>query len=279
MATVISDITEGTISRDASGWTATRIFDVQDPGGSTIAKPYNAILAIESSDGVVFGSEHPVIPGIRVSSMSVEHVERDPDVYRVTVEYGNDSAASGAFGDELGAETFAVASETISEDTIYDARGQVLQTTYVARTVTSEFDVFTETATQTHRVSVERPTFALLFTRIEPSDAFDTARLFSAHVNSVPFLALPAKTVLMRISSDEIDDGRHRVTYEAVYNPRTWMAEIRTSIDGRVPEDVGSLRTSDGLPRGGFNTDQGVALRDVYPEADFSVLALRRPPR
>ena len=279
MATVIADITEGTIRRDTNGWSATRVFDVESTGGSPIEKPYNAILAIESAQNVVYGSPHPVIPGIGVISLSVEHVDRDPDIYRVAVEYGNEAAGGGAGSDELGAETFSVAGQTISEDTIFDARGNILQTTYVARTVTSQFDVFTETATQVHRVSVDRPTFALIFTRVEPRDAFDAARLFNARVNSAPFLGLPAKTVLMRISSDEIDDGRHRVTYDAVYNPRTWMAEIRTSVDGRVPEDVGRVRGADGLPLGGLASGQGVSLRDMYPDADFSILALRRPPR
>ena len=293
MATVIADITEGTIRRDTNGWSATRVFDVESTGGSPIEKPYNAILAIESAQNVVYGSPHPIIPGISVISLIAEHVDRDPDIYRVTVEYGNEATAGGGAGsDELGAETFSVSAQTISEETIYDARGVVLQTRYVDRTITSvpansapglaavsNPDIITEEKTQTHRVAVERPTFALTFTRIEPRDAFDAARLFNARVNSAPFLGLPSKTVLMNISSDEIDNGRHRVTYEAIYNPRTWMVEIRTSIDGRVPEDVGRLRNVDGLPFSGFNSAQGAALRDVYPSADFSVLALRRPPR
>lgn len=223
------------------------------------------------------GQPHPRRPDIQLIEIDLRPLV--PGEMRATLTYDSPSAAGGGASDALGAETFSVSAQTISEDTIHDARGVVLQTTYVLRTVTSQFDVFTETADQVHRVSVERPTFALRFTRVEPRDAFDVARLFNAHTNSVPFLSLPAKTVLMRISSDEIDDGRHRVTYDAVYNPRTWMAEIRTSIDGRVPSDVASVRTSDGLPRTGAMTGGGIALRNVYPEADFSVLTLRRPPR
>ena len=57
-----------------------------------------------------------------------------------------------------------------------------------------------------------------------------------------------------------LDEDRHRVSYNAVYNPRTWATELNHTVDGVPPPDV----------RGG----NGIENRDNYDPFDMNRLGL-----
>jgi hypothetical protein len=291
---VIADIIEGSYRERDGEKTDERVFIVTGVFGAASSRK---IIAATTSGIPRVGEPHPHDPAMSVVDVEARSAEQENSIFHVRVQYSTPTDGSTAVGEDgLGEVTFELTSQSISEESIYDANGNVMQTRYndVQRTfrevdpqgtigslATESSIQVIETVTpriQTHRVAVERPTFGLRWTRIERTSGAAAAFVFSGRVNSTTFQGLAPKTIVMRISSSQADSDTWRVSYEGIYNPRSWMTEIRTNIDGRTPEDVDQARSSFGAPvpsaMGGFATFNGVSFRDSYPSIDLNLLGL-----
>ena len=288
---VIADIIEGSYRQDRDGRRDERVFIVTDVSGPAAARKINATLAAGMPS---IGDPHPFDAGMTVVDIDARPEQGENQIARVMVMYSTpDAAGEGVGGTELGDVTFEVSSQSISEESVYDANGALMQTRYrdtrlvispggTLGATTAPFRIDTEIveSIQTHRVAVERPTFAWTWSRVEETSGKVQAQLFSGKTNSVVFQGWGPKIVLMRVSSSQMEDNRWRVSYEAIINPRSWMTEIRHSKDGRTPDDIDTARSNFGTPlpgaTGGIGATalNGVAFRDSYPTVDLNLLAL-----
>lgn len=126
---VIPDLVRGSIRRDVGGWSATRVFHAPLPeGGDPTSAPYRAAQL----PGIPkYGDPHPAIPGITVSSISVDHDEtQDGFNYNVTVEYSGDSEGTAPGLENTGIKGIDVATSTVTAQTIRDANGKIMIVRY-----------------------------------------------------------------------------------------------------------------------------------------------------
>lgn len=232
---VIADITEGTVRRDASGWHATRVFDVQGVGGEAKARPYNAAQAVLASEGVAYGEPHPVIPGIRVAAINVEHVEKDPQVYRVTAEYSGDGegAAPGLVGS--GIKGIEVSSSTVRTRGFRDVNGNLMIVTYTGPEFTIQVPgvsnvlgsvEYTDTVTrfvhnsQPQEAEFDLPTVTVTATIERPYPSFLVSRNTATRMNSAAWSGLPAYNWLsLGIDSTLNDSGAYDWRYIFAISP------------------------------------------------------------
>ena len=286
---VIADIIEGSYRERGEEKTDERVFLVKDVLGERASRK---VIAATASGIPRMGDLHPHDPAMSVVDIEAHNAEQENTRFTVRVQYSTPTDGSTTVGEDgLGEVTFELTSQSISEESIYDANGNVMQTRYNdtklvvspggtlgALTTGIRINEETTVRVQTHRVAVERPTFGLRWTRVERTSGAAAAFVFSGRVNSSTFQGLAPKTIVMRISSSQADENTWRVSYEGIYNPRSWMTEIRTNIDGRTPEDVDQARSSFGTPvpgaTGGFATFNGVSMRDSYPSIDLNLLGL-----
>ena len=277
MASIITDITEGSIRRDAQGWHATRICDLEDSGGEAIAKPYTAAIAVQSV-GVSYGEPHPVIPGIRVSSISVEHVDREPDIYRVTAEYSGDESGSAPALVGTGIKGIEVSTSTFRAVTNRDINGELMQVTYQGREIIfkrydPEFDGVGEPVIDT-RVQLtsttppiiaeyEIPTTTVVVTREQSVPSHVVSGQLAGTVNVQPWSGLAAyKWLLLGIDSQLNETGTYDWRYIFAIAPSTtksvswrFRAEVVSPFEDRVYTDA--------------TLGNGIADFDVYRPINF----------
>lgn len=221
-----------------------------------------AIAAASASQIPRYNQPHPTRPDLRARRFRTSTVQGQPNTFAVEVTFLDPDAASGADGDAIGSTTVSMQTEVLSEVTTRDIGNRQMVTRYTRR-LFGEFGA-RQDISQSHRVTVERPTFALRIERVESNLGFRNAVQFSGRVNSRPWQGLPAKHWLINISSEPIDAARNRIQYSATYNPDSWRATlIATLSSGVIPEP--------------FPTEgNGVSVYDVYPSADFNRLGLPR---
>lgn len=243
-------------SRDESREEAVLTFTVSGMAGNPASRPVDAA----ASSGIPrWNAPHPTKPNLRVVSYRSTPVAGQPGTFNVVVRY---RVPTSSAGDVAGDATISVSTQSISEETVHDINGNLMVLQYISRIVTGIGGSSVSRTTQVHRIQVQRPTFAVSFSRRETVNAFATALRFSGRVNLRTWQGQPRASWLMNVSSSDNGDGTHRFTYTAVHNPKTWRAEIRVSVNGRLPDTA--------------TVGNGIEFRDVYELADFSQLALPR---
>jgi hypothetical protein len=252
---VKTNVADGVSLEDTdAGLVGVQTVDVPGLSGSGLDMLYNAL---QHGSVPRKGATAQGVPGMQV----VSRIARPNGVSgaRVTVRYETPAADRSAA--TVGDVTVRVTTETITEETIYDQDGRIMKTKFAGFVTIGAVTAY-EVSTQIHRVSVQRPTFSVQFTRNERAIAFAKALDFSSTVNSSPWQGRAALTWLMRIDSEQIEEDLHRVTYSAVYHPKTWLAEIRHTVSGRIPNTV--------------QDNNGLERRPVYDEANFARIGLPR---
>lgn len=180
---------------------------------------------------------------------------------QITVSYAAADEVASAFGERaLGDSQVELATESLTEETIFDVNGVRLVTRYIAGLAFGIGGSAAAVVTQTHRVQLQRQAKVVIVTRLEGDPPWDWFFEFNGKVNSVPFLRRPARHWLLDLSSAPAGDGRHDVRYRFVLSDSSWDAELRHVSSGFVPNDA-----SDG---------NGIERRPMYETADFARLAL-----
>lgn len=252
--TTISDIVDGELSHDESGYKDQRTFIVSNLSGDAITKKYSASIAPGIPQR---GDPHPAIPGIIVTSITVS-IE-GPDTYRVQVSYG--------------APTYE--RREPDEDPVNNPPVLQISTTLQGATTAKDIDgdqLFVDFVddngnqfTQSGEVELQIPFSMISIQRKERYTPLYKSLEFSGSVNKNAIGDFAPRTLLIDISGDTDDGGlSYNVTYNVQYNPRTWDAEIffKDEETDRIHEDV-NIRNGNGYKR----------VR-VYPEKDFNRLGL-----
>ena len=245
-------------NRDDNGERVTLTYSVSGVTGPEEARP---IIATEASKVPRYNQRHPTKPQLRARQFRAVPRSGQPNIWVVTVVY-LDPEASGGDDEREGDARVSMTTEVITEVVTRDINNVAMITKYSRWRVGGGFWQ-REFYQQTHRVTVEKPTFGLSIERTESAIAFAKATAFAGFTNSTPWQGRPAKTWLLRVRSNQLDSGLHRVTYDAVYNPETWQAILVHTIDGVIP---------DPLP----TEPNGVKRFDVYRAKNFNQLRLPR---
>lgn len=242
MARATPDRLTGEFRRSTDGDSARRVFQVSELTGAAGAR---LAQAVDTSAIPRIGSVHPYVAGLSVTRVTARATS-DPSIAIVDVDYAQiGAAAAGGTATDI-----AIQSDFISEVTVRDINGVLMRTAYA---VSGGFQV------QTHRVSVERPTFSLVFSRIEAAVPLAKVLAFSGKVNAGRFQGQPADTFLCRIGSNQTNGG-HRVSYTFTHNAKGWQADLTHQVDGVIPTNVSPIN--------------GESTAQVYERADFGRLAL-----
>ncbi len=256
MARVIADMIDGDVRLDGGGATVRRIFHVRELGGAASGR----LLAAAQASGIPrVGDAHPILGGtVRVSEVNAR-ATGDPAMAMVEVVYAPPSTVIGRDGQGVEVQ---IVSDLITEETIYDVNGVLMATSYTVKLQLSSFPGSwgSLTTQQVHRVEVQRPTFALVFSRIEPRAPRQLAALYAGTVNQGRFQGEDVDKWLCNVESSQESASAHRVRYSFTLNRRGWQAVITHQSNGIIPTNVSSTN--------------GVRTEQVYERRDFNALGL-----
>lgn len=246
MARITQYLLDGEFSEAADGKRARYVHQVSELGGSAPSRLPAAVFA----PGIPRrGDAHPSESGLTVERVTARATS-DPEIALVTVDYASRGADSDTPGNE--GLTITVRGDLITEETIKNVDGDLMQTTYVG---------IGSIAFQTHRVEVQRPSFSLVFSRIEDDSALALAYRYAGKVNSGSFQGAGEDRWLCTLESDSQEDGRHRVRYTFTYNNQGWQARLTAAVNGLIPLDA-SLQNG------------GIRIEQVYERENFNVFGL-----
>lgn len=274
---VTPDLVRGTLRRDVNGWSATRVFDVVvSPGGDPLSAPYRA--ATEFAKVPKYGDAHPVIPGIHVSSISVNHDETSDGLnYQVVADYSGDEAGTIPGLENTGIKGIDVSTSTVSARTMRDASGKRMIVRYegpefvIAGTAGGMWSPGTpQTTTQfvyqddIEDVEYDLPTVTVTITR-ERSKPSHVASINSATLTNLGrWSGLNSKQWLsLGIDSTQNENGRFDWRYQFAVAPvrrdnMTWMHRAEpfsAPVVGRVRLDT--------------SVGNGIEFFDIYRPVNF----------
>jgi hypothetical protein len=125
---VIADIIEGSYRERDGEKTDERIFIVTGVFGAASSRK---IIAATTSGIPRVGEPHPHDPSMSVVDVEARSAENENSIFQIRVQYSTPADGSTAVGEDgLGEVTFELTSQSISEESIYDANGNVMQTRY-----------------------------------------------------------------------------------------------------------------------------------------------------
>lgn len=252
---VFPDVIAGTTRQDGTGFHITRFFRVT---GIATAADFHMLQALTLSQIPLIGAPHPRRSDITCQERAVEVDGNDPNRILVRCEYRPPDATSA--GAVVGDVTRELRTELITEEVTEDLDGNAMITKYVSKLASGLGGSIVQITEQRHRVAVQRPSFSLVWHRIESVLPEAAAFEFSGTTNAQPYRNRPADTWLMNISATEDNSSRFRVSYTATYNSSGWQAIIRHNQNGLVPDDA--------------TFKNGIEERQVYPRTNFSKLGL-----
>ena len=256
---IVSDWVNGsTIKRGKDGFSAERIFFVDDVGGNAEQKLYNAMI---QSGIPQYGDPHPFLPEVQVTNITaVPH--KNGQQIRINVSYSLPSVqdvAETESEDENSPGTVSLNSSTSREVAFRDINGELLRTQYVDQ-IAGNISIQTKYA----EADVQRPQLQVTFSRTEseiPKDRIDT---YLGKVNSTAWSGYAPKTWLCSSITARENQNKFDVTYRFLYNKETWRLEV---IHGLTQEQADALPID-------VETGNGYAVYDVYESADFNALGV-----
>ena len=251
---VISDIIDGDVTFDESGYKQTRTFLVTNVEGAAEFRLYNATTA----PGIPqYGDLHPVIPNVIVTGLSASPEKSQNSIVRVSVSYEAPSFEVKE-ADEAASPTVQVGSSLTTSKTQKDNRGQQLTLTITTSSNNEE--------TQTGEVDIQSPQTVIQFERKEQSSPLIKSLEYTGSVNKLKINSFNPRTLLCTgIEGSSEDNGiTYSVIYRFQYKPDTWDATV-AFIDpatDKIHVDANA------------ETGNGVSVFEVYPEKDFRSLNL-----
>jgi len=268
MTTRTENFVEGTsVTLDAQGSTAVRVFILQDVPGNTDSKLWNAT---QDSRIPPYGDPHPVIPGLQVTQVVATPLsDRDNAHVRVEVTYSVPNISDDVpFDQDTTPEekgVMSLSAALVTEETNFDRNGRPLLVQYTGTLVDSEGNqVEVDNDEQIATLEIPRVMPVVSFTRRETESPIDAVQSLVGTINSRSIGGFAEKTILLtRIDASSQDGGlTFDVTYEFQHNERGWtstVAWIDPETD-RPPTDVTSTN--------------GLADYELYREADHHFLRL-----
>lgn len=183
---------------------------------------------------------------------------KDPNDMLVRVEYGvpSNEGASAQVGDV----TRDVRGDIITETTTTDINGVKMRTDYISGLSSGGGGFSISISTIIHEVEVQRPTYTLIWRRIEEDWVYPRVDDIAGHVNAAPWLGQAADRWLLNVRSSEQQKGRHSVEYSASFNKSGWQATVVHNENGRIPLDA--------------DKSNGIQEYQVYPRFDARKLRL-----
>lgn len=254
-----SDIVgQSSVARTADGWEATRIFLVRGTDGDAASRPY---LAAITAGVPQLGDPHPAIAGIQCVSVEARPQDDQATIFAVTCVYRvpSESETPGAAD---GAGVLTLGATTVSDPTYVDINGELIAVTMRNPELVNQDgtpETVIGTVTTVVQAEVDRPQVTVRVVRTEDNPPFDRLVRFVGKINRGRWSGFEAQTWLCRnIESEPVAGGRHKVTYEMVYDARTWRLRATINVSGIVPRNA--------------ILGNGIEYFDVYDTEDFDAL-------
>lgn len=265
---LIADIIEGaSLSEDADGYEATRVYLVTELGGAAHNRLY---LAGQTNGLPRFGDPHPSIPRLRCVQRAITLAKGSDNNAQVTLTYRvpkaqETPAGGGGSGGAPAPGVVRIGSTVQSKITQKDKSGNAITVTHKfpnTKAIDEEFRGLTKT--QGVDVDIQAPNLVLSETRNEARSPAALARAYVGTVNQFAIWGGAARTYLCtRIDGQTSDGGKtFEVSYEFQYEVQTWDAPV-------VFRDPKTQRPVDNLVAG-----EGLKIVRVYAEANFALLGL-----
>jgi hypothetical protein len=253
---VVTDLTDQqTLSYNANGYKAKRVFFVDSVSGSAEEKLFNALNDSGIPD---YGDAYPSISTISVVDINAKPLKTGTQ-FHVTVMY-EDPSINGT-GTTTSAATVNVSATTASEHTDSDSSGARLESRW--RDNLGAYDHATYFTAE-----VDRPRFTIDFeytTATYPKTQIDT---YMNRVNSVTWNGYAPKTILCSAINVSSTGAEYKVRFSFVYNEDTWqfLGSVKT-IGVLLP-----LTAHSTAPDSDITLSTGVKAFDVYATVDFTSL-------
>lgn len=250
----------GNVDDGPEGITGTHLFLVTGLSSAPGAHFYDAL---KQSGLPRRGDPHPTEAGLFCYRRRVRlGGTSDPEETIVECLFGPPDRLDAGGAAAVGTVRRSLRAELVTEETIRDVNGDLMQTTYVSRLAAGGAGSSVSVSTISHRVAVQRPTFSLVFQRVESSLPINRAFRFAGKTNSSTYRGKPRDAWLCNIESEDQGDGTFDTTYTVTLNDsrQGWQALIRHSINGQVPIDIA--------------TGRGEEIRQVYGRENFGALPI-----
>lgn len=259
---VIEDVIGGSVKLDQNGYSATRIFIINNipvsvPGSGTASELphshlYNILGLAEIPD---YGDVHPSISSINVNDINISPLNEDYSLAKAVVNYSSPTYESKE-PDVSDTGLIQVGSTVSSTITNKDKDGSAITVS-----LTGYPDILAE-------LEVLTPEVVFNFERRESSSPITNAITYVGAVNSSSVGSYSARTLLcIGIEGVSTDDGaNYSVSYRFQYKANTWQqdAVYIDSETGQPHKDVSLAPTKDGVTED----------INLYPEANFNTLNL-----
>ncbi len=263
--TVSDLLDQASLTFDSGGMKIVRKFLCEGLQETGSKKLYEAVTL---PDIPLYGSFHPTVPGIVVSSLNVVPVSDSPSKAWVVVNYEPPSHSNSQPSESAPPTTeFGATSSNI--ETSQDANDNEMKLTHtwpqkiVALADGTNEAVPETTITQPTKVSVQEAHPYVSFQRMEPSP-FNTEKvlLCVGRVNSVAWFTGAPRTWYCAAIRARLEGDVFQVSYEFQYREKTW--------------DVVSIFNdpSTGLPVELDGNGNDIGTFQIYKEIDFNVLNL-----
>jgi hypothetical protein len=277
---VISDLIEGTLSHDGSGWQDRRLFMVTDvTGANPAARKYTAI---NHPDIPRRGDAHPGgVPGCTVQSIDCEPESGDNTKFRVTVQYGGDSAGSAESLQGSGIKALEISTSTLSKETTRDINGRRMQVTYTGETYLINLVGYESpqefTPTIVSQIGVAEYDEVLIrasvtVERTIPSLSENFA--VAGRVNASRWSGSDPYTWLcVGVDSSVGSNGRHDWRYQLAYLKEGWRFEASVGKGGYL--GGGTIGTN--YVASDIRVGNGIEFFDLYEPYEFRSLGFEIP--
>lgn len=241
MATVKPLLIDGSsIRQSADGYVVTEKIKVEAVGGTAIARQF---AALNNASVPAIGSAHSVVPGVRVTERSIEHLGADHAHVRVTWQTPTGGTSQTPSDPPVWEIDATIETTTAQKDR--DGITMVVGYTYPADYKAVPRLAGIKADDQVVTAEFPQASFALRIQQAENRTVIAVSDDAAAHVgtvNSGAFLGKSPRTWLCtRIqASNPTNLVPTDVTYEFIYNPLSWDIEgiFVDPFIGRPPADI-----------------------------------------
>lgn len=220
MAIVRDMIDLATLSENADGFEAVRLFHVSDVSGNSDKKVFNALRMTGVPQ---FNQSHPADGSLRVVSRNASLVPNTTDTFRITCTYRRPTEAQQPPSSSQPAQ-LSIGTSLQEITTVYNRHGQLM---FTVKTDADGREVSDSSGVPVYQLAESKimvPLTVATFTRKESHSPLLASAAYCGKVNSVTFLgASRRKWMCTNIGGSSPDGGvTWDVSYEFTLNQDTW---------------------------------------------------------
>ncbi len=254
---IVKDLIEAQVlTRDSDGFTAERVFIIDEITGQPETRLYNAI---QSSGIPAFGDPHPTIPDIQVTEIQANPATSGSQI-KINVVYSVPDNSDGSTDNSSGSIT--VNSSLITEEVFEDINGDTLKADYKIFVDSTNTNVTVSTKYAT--VDVQRPQMVVTFRRLEDQVPKTVINDFLGVVNSTDWSGFPAHTWLCTNITVSPNKDKFDVDYSFAFNQQSWQVEVIVPLTDTQANNFPIDKA----------TGNGYSVYDVYKSRNFNELGL-----